>query len=330
MDYEFRTAVNVKKFPFNIGYNSPVLFLGSCFTENVGGKMQKLKFPALVNPFGVIYNPISVGMVLKRIIAGNTFEENELDFHNNLWFSFMHHTTFSSENKDECLQKINSNLQESVKFCNKTEILAVTFGTARVYIHKGMKNPVANCHKIPAKEFDHKLLTVNEIVDYWTEILEKVFASKPNLKILFTVSPIRHWKDGPEGNQVSKSTLILAVHKLAEHFPENVFYFPAYEIMMDELRDYRFYKDDMLHPSDLAISYIWEKFKGALISPEDQKLTKEIEKIVLNSEHKPIKINTKEHQKFVENTLLQIERILKTNPSLNFSNEIELLQQSIS
>ena len=330
MDYEFRTIVNVKKLPFNIGYNSPVLFLGSCFTENVGSKMLKLKFPALVNPFGVIYNPISVGMVLKSIITGNSFRENELEFHNNLWFSFMHHTTFSSEKKEDCLQKINSNLQESNKFWEKTEILAITFGTARVYIHKGMENPVANCHKIPAKEFDHKLLTINEIVDYWSEILEEIFVSKPNLKALFTVSPIRHWKDGAEGNQVSKSTLILAVHKLAELFPENIFYFPAYEIMMDELRDYRFYKDDMLHPSDLAINYIWGKFKEVLIDSADQKLSKEIEKIVLNAEHKPIKVNTKEHRLFVDNTLQQISRIQKTNPELNFSAEIKLLQQSIS
>lgn len=329
MDRPFRTVVDVKPFPFGIGYKSPVLFLGSCFTENIGNKMQERKFPVLVNPYGVLYNPISVGMVLKRIISGKFFEENELGLHNSLWFSHLHDTEFSSESKSACLDSINNSQIIATEFWTKSQFLIITFGTARVYYHKEKGVPVVNCHKVPAREFENKLLSVNEIVDYWSETLKGIVAEKPNIKVILTVSPIRHWKDGAEGNQHSKSTLILAVRQLMGLFPENIFYFPAFEIMMDELRDYRFYADDMLHPSNLAVDFIWDKFKHAAIFSGDLSISAEIEKVMLSVNHKPFNTTTKEFRLFVEKTLQKIEEIDGLNIGVDFLSEKALLKSRL-
>jgi hypothetical protein len=326
MQQSFRTLVDIKPFPFGLDYNTPSLFIGSCFTENIGSKMRERKFSVLVNPFGVVYNPLSALLVLNRIIDGKPYSETDLSFHNNLWLSLDHHTSFSNTDKNQCLSDINVSLEKSHAFWKNTQCLAITFGTARTYYQNKTNLPVANCHKIPAKEFTNKLLTVNEILSTWTDRLKKIIADKPNIKIIFTVSPVRHWKDGAIGNQVSKSTLILAIKQLTDTFPNNAFYFPAYEIMMDDLRDYRYYADDMLHPTPLAVNYIWDKFKLSLIHSTAQKQSQEIEKIIQAINHKPFNPNTLEHKKFIENTLGKIEDVIKSNPTIDFNDEISKLK----
>jgi hypothetical protein len=280
------------------------------------------KFPVLVNPNGVVYNPVSVALVLQRIIENKVFTEEDLLYHNNLWLSLHHHTSFSKLEKQDTLNAINNSLKQANTFCETMDYLMVTFGTARVYYFNATGMPVANCHKIPAKEFTHKILTVDEIVAQWDAMLKIIFDTKPQLKVVFTVSPVRHWKDGAVGNQISKATLLLAVNKLVEAFPNQVFYFPSYEIMMDDLRDYRYYADDMLHPTPLATKYIWEKFRNAIISPELQKTIAEIESIIQACNHRPFNTNTNEYRLFVENIRKRIAEIETRVKGVDFTNEL--------
>lgn len=325
MSSSFRTVIDVPTSVFQLGYDSNCLMLGSCFAQNMGEMLLKRKFRVLVNPFGVIYNPISVKLVLKRIMSGQPFEEAELDFYNGKWFSFLHYTAFSNPSKELCLASINSNLLEANEAWKHSEHLVITFGTARVYFHKRLNRPVANCHKIPSGEFDNRILNVKEIVEVWGSTLSEMISLKPNIKVVFTISPIRHWKDGASGNLVSKSTLVLATHELVKAFPNNSMYFPSYEIMMDDLRDYRFYAPDMLHPSQMAIDYIWEKFANACIDTDAKATMLEVEKILKALDHRIQQPGTPEHKRFLNQTLETIKLLVKINCNINFSQEIEFL-----
>lgn len=317
----FRTEVNTSSFPFRLGYRTPTMFCGSCFTENIGGIMQSLKMPVMVNPNGVVYNPLSVAKVIRNILSGKEYSSVDLSYRNGIWFSYDHYTRFSSESKEECLSRINESNRKAYEFVREAKFFAITLGTARVYKLVNSGEVVANCHKVPAKEFTHTLLTVDEIVAEWCGIIDEVLSVKPDAKFIFTVSPIRHWKDGAVGNQLSKSTLILAIHKLIENFPKNVFYFPAYEIMMDDLRDYRFYDTDMLHPSPIAVEYIWQKFSAALIEPEAMKIAESVHNIQQAIGHRPVNPQSESFKRFVEKTLLKIAKIENEYPFLNFEKE---------
>lgn len=322
---KFRTEVEVKPFPFDINYSTPTFFCGSCFTNNIGGIVQKVKMPVLINPFGVVYNPFSVALVVQKILNAENYSPDDLTYNNGLWLSFDHYTKFSDTDKTKCLDNINLALDNAKDFFNKTNVLIITFGTARVYELKSTGNVVANCHKLPAKEFNHRLLGVDEIVSKWETLINTLIKKNPSVKIIFTVSPIRHWKDGAVGNMLSKAILTTAIHRLIEKFKNVVFYFPSYEIMMDDLRDYRFYNDDMLHPSQQAIEYIWQKFSNAVFNSETLQLVSQIQSVIKAANHRPLNPNTAEHQKFVKQTLSDIDNLQKQHSNLNFDEEINLL-----
>ena len=326
---KFRTEVEIAKYPFCIGYNTPTLFIGSCFAENIGAIMRENKMPVLVNPFGVVYNPFSIDRCIENLIQSSEYTDADVQCRNGLWFSYDHHTRFSSQSKEECLRRINSAVGEGRKFLLGVKTLMVTFGTARVYRLKNSDQVVVNCHKVPAKEFDHQLMTVDEIVAIWVNRIAQLLEMNSALKIIFTVSPIRHWKDGAEGNQLSKATLIVAVHKLIVKYPNNAFYFPSYEIMMDDLRDYRFYDDDMLHPSPMAIEYIWNKFEKSFIDRDSAELIGQIHRIIQAVGHRPFNPNTPEHLRFVNQTLLQITQIKENHPEINFDDEVKKLNSQL-
>lgn len=326
---KFRTEVEIPKYPFSIGFDSPSLFIGSCFTENIGAIMRENKMPVLVNPFGVVYNPLSISNSLESILTNRQYEPGDIHFDKGLWYNFNFHTRFSNPNKDECLSNMNSAIGDAHLFLNKLQNLIVTFGTARVYRLKQTNSVVANCHKIPAKEFEHQLMSVDEIVNVWMVLIDKLLAQNNNLRIIFTVSPIRHWKDGAEGNQLSKATLIVAVHKLIAKYPNNAFYFPSYEIMMDDLRDYRFYDDDMLHPSSKAIEYIWSKFESTFLDKESKELLAKINRIKQAIGHRPFNPSTSEHQRFINQTIVSINEIKSKHKQINFDDEIEILKSQI-
>ena len=317
----FRTVIDIPKPEKQISYTTKIVLAGSCFADNIGIKLKEHKFPVDHNPFGVLYNPLSIKKNLEILIQKKLFNEADIHFYNDLWFSFQHHSSFSHPDKQICLEKINTSLMKASGFLRNAGFLFITFGTAWVYERKADNSIVANCHKLPAKEFNRYLLTVEDIVQNYEQLIDRIREINSALKIVFTVSPIRHWKDGAINNQVSKSTLILAIHRLKEKYPD-VEYFPAYEIFMDELRDYRFYGNDMLHPSETAVDYTWKIFSDTYIDESSKELMKEIVKINKAKSHRPMNPSTDTYRDFLKNTIKKIESLQKKHPYLNLDEEL--------
>ncbi len=318
----FFTEVTLADPGWRIGYQDKLMLMGSCFTENVGEKLRSLKFQVDVNPFGIIYNPFSVAKSLRILLSSQTYTEQDLFEHNGVWSSFDYHGRFSDVSTVQVLRNINDQLVFSRSFFRDADYLIITFGTSWVYELKTTGAIVSNCHKIPAANFKRYRLTPGGIVDEYREVLPELWNFNSKLKVLFTVSPVRHWKDGASGNQLSKSVLLLAVDKLITGFgEERCAYFPAYEIMMDELRDYRFYAPDMLHPSQVAVDYIWDKFAGLMIAGQDSDIVKNVLKIIKAKEHRPFNSNTMGHKKFLLNILNEIQELMVKFPYLNLQEE---------
>ncbi|HRN42090.1 MAG TPA: GSCFA domain-containing protein [Vicingus sp.] len=258
----------------NLSHQEAILLLGSCFTENIGEKLLNSKFNVNINPFGIIYNPISIANSLTRIVNNQLYTEQELSEQHKKWFSFDHHGSFSSFNQQECLTKINNEITCAYQHLQETKTIVITLGTAWVYENIENKKLVANCHKIPAKNFTKRLLTVDEIVQLFLALANTL----KNIQFIFTVSPVRHISDGLHENNISKSVLHLAIHELTKNHT-NCHYFGAYEMVIDELRDYRFFKEDMIHPTPQAINYVWEKFATTYFNKETTLLNQQIEKL---------------------------------------------------
>ncbi len=313
------TPVNIDSADFNLTHQTSLLLIGSCFSQNIGAQLTKYKFTTTINPSGVIYNPISIANTLNRVLNNEAYTESHLTSANNQWISFDHHGRFSSPNKTECLNNINQELSAANSCLKNKTTLLITFGSAWVYEHP-THGIVANCHKIPAKEFTKRLLTVEEIVEQYTELVSKI-----DDNIIFTVSPVRHSKDGLHENNLSKALLHLAIQSIVEN-NDNCSYFPAYEIVIDELRDYRFYKDDLIHPTDLAINYVWEKFGACYFSEETIELNKAIQKMAAAANHRPFDFNSEAHQKFIQGYVVAIKNIQKDFPFLNFEKELRQLK----
>jgi len=321
MEPKFRTAVKIPEFKKKTGYANKNMFLGSCFTENIGNRMEELKYPVDINPFGILYNPESVASSLKMLLNGTSFSQNDLVYHGGLWHSFSHHGRFSSEIAETTLEQINQRLIASSAFLKKTDFLFITFGTAWVFRHKNTGETVANCHKIPDHEFIRNRLKVDEIVGMFQQLIDEMRIINPEIQIVFTVSPIRHWKDGATENQRSKATLLLAIDEICGIFPSHCSYFPAYELVMDELRDYRFYAPDMLHISEVAIDFIWEKFENALIDAESRHIALSVQKIVQAANHRPFNKNTPEYTQFLKQIHTQIINLEKELKNIDFTRE---------
>lgn len=323
---KFQTEVDVPDFKWKTGYSKSNLFMGSCFTENVGNKMAALKFNVDINPFGILYNPVSVANGLQILLENKQFQKKDLIEHNGLWHSFYHHGRFSGTDANATLQQINERINQSSVFLKKTNFLFLTFGTAWIYQYKKTQQPVSNCHKIPANDFERIRLTVNEITEMYLQLLSEIKKVNPELKVIFTVSPIRHWKDGASENQLSKATLLLSIDQIIQELgPEFCNYFPAYEIVMDELRDYRFYAEDMIHLSDVAVNHIWDIFQQKSMDENSKKIIQQILKIIKAVNHKPFNKYTKEYLNFLKSTLHIITELETQNPYLNFALEKEQL-----
>jgi len=327
----FFTEIEISEFPFKMDYSKSMMLFGSCFSENIGQKLIDLKFKVDMNPFGILYNPESIANSLKLLLKNQTFTESDLFFDQGLWNSFYHHSRFSDVNREMALEKINSRIKLSAEFLKTADFLMITFGTAWVYELISTGQIVSNCHKIPAKLFNRFRLGVNEISEAYHHLLDELWKFNPNLKIIFTVSPIRHWKDGAVENQVSKSTLILSIERLITGIENrNCSYFPSYEIMMDELRDYRFYAEDMIHLSPVATDYIFDRFSKFLISKESMNLVDNVMKIRKAVMHRPVNSSSVEYKK---NLLLNMDKINKLTlcfPYLNFEQEKSSLKQKLT
>lgn len=328
---KFHTEVDIHNYRWLTGYNKKNMFIGSCFTENVGNKMAELAYDVDINPFGILYNPVSVGNALQILLDKQMFAETDLINANGLWHSFYHHGRFSSINPEEAVQKINERIQSSSENLLYTDFLFITFGTAWVYNYKKTGQTVSNCHKIPADEFQKVRLTVKEIVEIFGSLLERIINLKPDIRIVFTVSPIRHWSDGAVENQRSKATLILAIDELIrKNNGQNLMYFPAYEIVMDELRDYRYYVEDMIHLTDVAIAHIWEKFNEKLIDRKSREVSNRVNKIILAKKHRPIHRDTRDFKNFVELTIQQIDKITGEFPHINLMLEKDFFMAELN
>ncbi len=301
-----------------------MLLMGSCFATEMGERLLQAKFPCEVNPFGVLYNPLSIAVALHEIGSGKHYVKEMLFRHQNLWHSPMHHGDFSSASPEETLQCINRRIDYAHKAMQHLDALLLTWGTAWVYEDAETRCVVGNCHKLPDKNFLRRRLSVEEIVAEYTGLLHRLFAHRPQLRVLLTVSPIRHLRDGLHDNQLSKSTLLLAADALRQRFPQQVSYFPAYEILLDELRDYRFYADDMVHPSSLAVEYVWQRFSQSCFTDDALQIAGQCEEIHKMLAHKPFHPEADAYKRFLEQIVLKIERLNEKYPYLVLQNEREL------
>jgi len=321
MDKYF-TQVKIDDTGWCISYKDKLMIVGSCFSENIGERFQQLKFQVDLNPFGIVYNPLSVAKSLRRLLVEKPYTKEDLFEHQGIWGSFDHHSRFSATSAEETLEKINTRLERSRIFLKDTAYLFITLGTAWIYELKATGMIVSNCHKFPESDFRRFRLTAGEIVDVYRDLLPALWAFNPNLNIVFTVSPVRHSKDGATGNQLSKSVLLLAVDRLITGFGnEHCAYFPAYEIMMDELRDYRFYATDLLHPNQVAIDHIWDKFSRSMIAEDSLLLSKSIMKIVKAKEHRPFNPDVDAYKYFLLNNLNEINELTISFPYINMEDE---------
>ena len=321
----FRTQVELPEKETEIRHSEKIMLFGSCFAENIGNLLAENKFRCDVNPFGILYNPMSIALALHQLMEKDVYEAKDLFLAHGRWHSWMHHSDFSSSSQEETLAKANFRFAKAKNKIAKANWLMVTFGTAYVYIHKETQEVVGNCHKMPERMFTRSMLDVKTIVNEWQDVLKKCRAVNPTLKVLFTVSPIRHAKDGMHGNQLSKATLLLAIDELCRMCPD-CFYFPSYEIMMDELRDYRFYADDMLHPSKVAVEYLWECFSKCYFSASTREVMREWGDIRRGLEHKPFDPESEAYHHFLSQIVLKITRIKEKLPYLEVQKELELCE----
>lgn len=325
---ELQTTVQIPAPDFTISHATRILLLGSCFAENIGEKFRRYKFNADVNPCGIIYNPASVAGTLQLLLSGKRFTPDDLLPVGGQWVSLQHHGSFSSPDPDTCLRHINARLDDARRELPHLNLLVITWGTAWVYRHIGRGIIVSNCHKIPAREFERYRLSVDDIISDYTELLHDLLQANPTLQVLFTVSPIRHWKDGAHGNQLSKATLLLAIDALRHRFP-NIHYFPSYEIVLDELRDYRFYADDMLHLTPLAVNHIWERFSTTYFRPDTIALSRQVERLNKGMEHRPFNPRSGEYREFLRGLLSTIEQLVAKEPALRLEKEKTILLERL-
>ena len=316
---DFRLEFTPKPFDVKINHQQNLLLIGSCFTEQIGTKLSSHKFSVLDNPNGILFNPVSISKSISSYIDNKQYKESDLFYQNECWNSWEHHSRFSKPVVIECLNAINESQSKANAFFKKADWLLITLGSAFVYQLEN-KEVVANCHKVPTDKFVKRLLPVEEVFAGLQQMIEKIVSFNHGLKIIFTISPVRHLRDGFVENNRSKATLIQAVHQLTEK-NINCFYFPAYELIIDDLRDYRFFAEDMVHPNYAATNYVWEKFIATCIDEPSQQLMKEIAVIVAAKNHKPFNPASEQHKKFLQTNLEKVKKLQQQFYYLNLKEE---------
>ena|SRR6218665_952275 len=320
----FHLQFQIPPFENKISYSHKMLFIGSCFAENVAEKMQKYKFDVNINPHGVLYNPASIAVALRSYVFNWQTDESELFYADELWNSWQHHSRFSNPDKAACLKQINERISAAHDFIKKAEWLFITFGSAFTYTHIAENKAVANCHKMPQKEFTKSLQSVTEIVHEYNALLAELKKINPSLIIVFTVSPVRYVRDGIVENNVSKGILLQAVHELTKN--NSAIYFPAYELVIDDLRDYRFYNSDLVHPNEQAIDYVFEKLKAAAFDESAHQLLEKIKELIAAKQHRPFNEDTEQHKKFKAAYLERCKRLQNEFPFLDLVEELNYFQ----
>lgn len=308
----FRTEINITPLSPTISYGDGLLFLGSCFANEIGTICQGLGFNALVNPFGVLYNPTSVAQSIKRLQEGTPFTHNEvIEVGGEFYCTFSHNTDFWCPTEEALLEKVNSHLARAHEHFVKSKWVIISLGTSWVFRDKANGEVVSNCHKLPANRFDRIFLNAQST----TKLLSDLLNTFPNKQFIFTISPLRHLKDGLHDNQLSKASLLLAVDEVCKAF-DNAHYFPAYEILLDELRDYRFYKEDMVHPTEQAVRYIWEKFVQYAVNPSEYPAMAAVQELRQMLQHKPLFPDSEAYRKFEAQKELKAKELLSKYPKV--------------
>lgn len=324
------TPVELPNFKDKLGYRHQSMMIGSCFAESIGTYLEELCFPMMVNPFGILYNPISIANSLELLLTGKTFTEQDLFYSNGVYSSFSHHSRFSGSDLSNTLATINQQTNKAANFLRKCHHLFITFGTSWVFKHKTNGIVVSNCHKLPAATFERYRLSVSQITETWIPLIDKMRSINPDLHLVFTVSPIRHLKDGAHENQLSKSTLLLAIDELRFKYGDEIIsYFPSYELLLDELRDYRFYAADMNHPSEVAVDYIREKFVASILDNEAIVFSAELGKILPTLKHKTLNSNDNTYILFIENQIEKTKQLQIKYPFIDLEKVIKKLHEKI-
>ena len=314
---KFQTSITIQKSEHLIDYASKLISFGSCFAENMGNKFDYFKFQNTTNPFGIIFNPISLEKIILRSLHRKYFTEKDMFFHNEAWHCFEVHSELSNPNKTEFLTTLNQLIDTTNWHIENVTHCLITLGTSWVYKHIETNEIVANCHKVSQKQFVKELLSVADIEASLRRFVSAIQVVNPNCKFIFTISPVRHSKDGFVENNVSKSHLITALYHFLSNTTSSI-YFPSYEIMMDELRDYRFYAEDMLHPSQTAIDYIWMKFSENYINETEFETMQHVSEIQKALNHRPFNPNSESHLKFQDNLKQKINAIVTKYPEMKF------------
>ena len=301
---EFRTLVNIKPFAKKMTYDSKVVSLGSCFSSEMGRRLLDRKYDVLLNPLGIAFNPLSIAMQIEKSLDLDYFNEDDFFCRDGIWRSFLLHSDFSGELQNTILNANNA-LRDANEYLKTADFILLTFGSAFVYRHKEQNFVVANCHKLPSERFERTMIDADQVYD----ALSQYVAARPARQWIFTVSPVRHLADGLHANTLSKSTLHLGIEKLVNRYP-NAHYFPAYEILLDELRDYRFYADDMMHPSAQAADYIFERFMDFALADSEKPLLAEAERVRGMMQHHILNPNTPRAAQFEAQRTQALESLL--------------------
>ncbi len=314
--------LNIAPLPKQINHHSKILLTGSCFAEHISEKLLQHKFDVLYNPHGILYNPYSIADSISSYINGRQYTEDDLFHLNELWNSWEHHTRYSHIDIKEVLKKINKSQERAAAYIKSATHLIVSLGSAFYYIQKELNKVVGNNHKAPSQWFDKKMTTISEIVTEFSNTLDELIAVNPDAQIIFTVSPVRHIRDGIVENNRSKARLIEAVHELCNKY-EQAYYFPSYELVIDVLRDHRYYNADMVHPNSQAIDYVWDRFTDVAMSEDTQKLMQQLKEITTAAQHRPRFPETEAHQKFRESMLQKIRALQQQHPYLQLDDELK-------
>ncbi|WP_035651897.1 GSCFA domain-containing protein [Flavobacterium sp. ASV13] len=318
---QFRTQIPISKSNNPIDYNSKVLSIGSCFAENIAEKFDYFKFQNETNPFGIIFNSVSIEKLFRRVCELDFYQEKDVFFHNERWHSYEVHSDLSNSDRQELLETLNKAITETNKQLKEASHIIITYGTSWIYRNLESEEIVANCHKVPQKQFSKELLSAEFIQKSIQNTINLIQTLNPNINFIFTVSPVRHIKDGFIENQLSKSHLFTALHQVLKTHNSKLIthnYFPSYEIMMDELRDYRFYTEDMLHPNQIAIDYIWKLFSENYIAQESISVMQEVDEIQKSLRHRSFNPESEQHQKFLANLQKKINLLGEKLPQIKF------------
>ncbi|ADV48135.1 GSCFA domain-containing protein [Cellulophaga sp. E16_2] len=316
---KLQTEIPLTKAKHQIDYNSQLLLLGSCFVENIGDRFTYFKFQSVQNPFGILFHPLAIENLIFRALSDAYYTEDDIFYLNEKWQCFDAHSDLSANTKEALLANLNKGLKVTQEQLKQASHLIITLGTAWGYKNLSTENVVANCHKVPQKEFSKDLLSVGVIQESLERIIARIRTVNSTVQFIFTVSPVRHIKDGFIENQQSKAHLITAIHQVIKRGGEGYSYFPSYELMMDELRDYRFYAEDMVHPNNLAITYIWEKFKAVWVSETVFGIINGIDIIQRGLSHRAFNPKSEQHQKFLKALESKITSVQKEYPFMKFN-----------